>query len=97
MPRTELVHDITVVLGTLVLVVDDQANRGAGGLAFENARQDLHRIVLTALGGMPRGTRFTPVQISLQIVLAQFQARRTAIHDAADRRAVALTKASHYK
>ena len=50
MARAELVVVLAVILGTLVLVVDEQADRRAGGLALEHAGEDAHRVALAPLG-----------------------------------------------
>ena len=36
MARAELVFNLAVILGSLINVFDQKANRGAGGFAFEN-------------------------------------------------------------
>ncbi len=97
MRRPELCGDLGIVLGTLVGVVDDQADRGARGAALEGPGQDLHLVGLAALGGMARGAGLAPVQVALQVLGGQFQARRTAVHDAAQGRPVTLTEAGDRK
>ncbi len=52
MAGAEAVHDLGIVLGALVGIVDHQADGGAGGLALEDAGEDLHLIGLAPLGGM---------------------------------------------
>ena len=42
--------DVAVILAALVLVADQQGDRGAGGLALEHAGKDFHRIRFAALG-----------------------------------------------
>ena len=46
---------------------------------------------------MPTLTRPAAVQVFLQILLGQFQTGRAAIHDRAERRAVAFPKSGHRK
>src|SRR5699024_6305459 len=51
-----------------------------------------HLIRFTALGGEPAGTRFTAIQLTLQIRFADLQPRRAAIHHRAQGGAVALAE-----
>ena len=88
MAGTEGLQDVAVVLAALVGVADQQRNRGARGLALVDTAQDLDGIRLVALGHMARGARTATVQIGLEVRFRQGHARRAAIDDAADRRAV---------
>src|SRR5437764_1332394 len=45
-PRAEAVLDLAVILGALVLVLDQQADRRAGGQALEHAGEDLDPVGL---------------------------------------------------
>ena len=85
-------QDVAVVLAALVGVFDQQANGGAGGLAFINARQNLDRIRLIALSHELGGARPPAVQVGLNIGLAQAHARRAAVNHAANGWAVGFTK-----
>ena len=67
MSRPEAVHDLRVVLGTLIGVANEHTDGCAGGFALENTGENLHLVRLPPLGGMARGTGFTPIQIVLQI------------------------------
>ena len=96
-PRAEKILDVTIILGTLVLVVNDQANRGSRGNTFEGTGKDLHRVILAPLRGMPRLAGFTPVEVVLQIFLGQRQPRRTAVDDTANGAAVAFAERGHYE
>ena len=61
MPRTEGIDEVTVVFAALVGVGYQEANGGAGGVPFVNARNNLHRIGLIALGDVFGGTRTAAV------------------------------------
>ncbi len=93
MPRTEAVHDLRIIPGTLVGIVNDHADRRAGGAALEHARKDLHFIRLAALGGMSRLAGLAAVQVPLQVRLGQCQPGRTTVNDTAECRPVTLAKA----
>ena len=95
MAGAKAILDFLVVARALIFVRDQQADRRARGPALEYAGQDAHRIGLAALAGELRGARAAPLDIGLQVRLAQLQARRAAIHDAAERRAMALPEARH--
>jgi hypothetical protein len=97
MARAEGLQDVAVVLAALVGVLDQQANRRAGGQALVHAREDLHRIGLVALGNEFTGAGATPVQIGLDVGLAQGQARRAAVDHAANGRAMGFTKVGDRK
>ena len=65
------------------------------GVAFARppeGRADLVR--LPALGRVPALSRAPAVQVPLQVRLAQLEPRRAAVHDGADRGAVALAEGS---
>ena len=49
-------QDVAVVLAALVGVLNQQRNRGAGGLTFVHTRQDLHLVGFVALRHMAAGT-----------------------------------------
>src|SRR3546814_20094067 len=90
MSRPKPVLDLTICRRALVLVLERQADRLAGGLAFEDAGQDLDPVRLATLGreaGLPRPS---PVEPMLDIRLGQRNARRCPVDDAADRRPMAL-------
>ncbi len=85
-------RDVAVVLAALILVADQQADRRAGGLALVHAREDLDPIRLIALGDELAGAGPPPIQVGLDVGLRQRHAGRTAVDDAADRRAMGFTK-----
>ena len=82
--------DRAVVAAARVFVLDHERDGRAGGLALEDAGEDAHGIGLAPLGDEARGAGPTPVERGLDVGLGQRQARRHAIDDAADGRAVAL-------
>ena len=88
--RPELVGDIAVVLGPLVLVLDDQRDGRAGGLPLEDAGDDLNGVGLLALGGVAGLAGLAPVEPDLQLLRAQGNERRDPIDDTANLRPVAL-------
>ena len=62
----------------------------AGALVLEHAGEDLHRVRLPALGDEAARARAAPVQPVLDVRGRQLQAGRAAVHDAAERRPMAL-------
>ena len=82
--RISAARGIAVVLFALVHVLDDQRDRRAGGVALEDARDDRHFVRFAALGGVARLAGAALVEPLLNVGLAQRQARRHAIDDAAD-------------
>ena len=91
-------RDFGIVLGTLIHILDHQADRRSRGsrpvgpVIFKYAGEDFHLVGLSPLGGVPRGTRLAAIQIALQIGLGQRHAGRTAIDDATDRGSVGLAE-----
>src|SRR5690606_40488490 len=59
----------------------------------EPPRQDLHLVGLLALGGEARSARLPRIEEGLDVVLAQLQPRRAAIHHRAQRGAMAFPPA----
>ena len=88
--RAELLGDRGIVARPLVLVLDQQADRRAGGDALEHAGQDADLVGFLPLGGEFRLARAALVQPGLDVGLGQRQQRRAAIDHAADRRPVAF-------
>src|SRR5690606_4033578 len=95
--RAKLFRNLGVILGALIRILNDQANRCTGGFALEHTRQNAHFISFTTLSRVPGGAGFPTVQIGLHISLGQLQPRRTAVNDAAQSRAVAFTKGGYGK
>ena len=90
MPGPKLVLDRGVISGPLIGILDEQSDRRPGGLAVKDARQNPHLVRFLALRGMARASGTPPVQVHLYVRFAQFQAGRAAVHDGAQRRAVAF-------
>ena len=90
-------HDGAVIFAALVGVFDQQANRRAGRLAFKNARQNLDRIGLIALGDKAAGAGAAAIEIGLNVGLRQGQARRAAVYHAAYRWPMGFTKVGDCK
>ena len=82
--------DFRIVLGALVDIVDVERDRRAGRAPLEHAREDAGLVRLLALGGEARLAGAALVEERLDITLGQGQPRRAAVHDRAQRRAVAL-------
>ncbi len=90
--RAEQVLDRRIVLGLLIGVADQQADGTAGGLAFEHPGEDLDLVGFLALGGVAAGARLAPVQVTLQVLQRQFQARRAAVDNGDQRRTMAFAR-----
>ena len=95
MPGAKAVLDLLVVARTLIFVCNHERDRRTRGLAFEYARQDAHRIGLVALTGKFRGSGAAAIDIELQVRFRDLQSRRTTVHYATQRGAVALAKTGH--
>ena len=85
-----LVFDGAIVLAALVGVGDVNADGGAGGCAFKDTGEELDAVIFLTRGDVARGAGFAPVKFALDGVKVKRDARRSAIEDAADGRAVAL-------
>ncbi|MNC29542.1 hypothetical protein D3C75_777900 [compost metagenome] len=90
--RAEQILDRRVVLGLLVGVADQQADRATGGAAFEHAGEDFHLVGFLALGGVAAGAGLAAVQVTLQILQGYLQPRRAAIDNGDQRRAMAFAR-----
>src|SRR5262249_37321032 len=84
-----------VVFRAVVFVADQKADRGAGGLAFEHAGQDLDAVGFHALGHVARAAGLPAVQLLLYVGFGEREPRRAAVDDAAVRRPVALPERRH--
>ena len=89
--------DVGVILAALVLVADQQRNRRAGGHPLVHPRQDLDRIRFAALRDMARGARLAPVELGLDVRLADRQPRGATVDHAANGRTMRLAKGRHAK
>lgn len=96
MAGTVLPGDLAIILGTLVGVLDQHGDRRAGGrhrLAVgieHDAGQHLHQIVLAPLRDEAGLSGLALVEPDLQLGKRKAQARRAAVHDAAERRTMAF-------
>ena len=88
--RTEQILDRRVVLGLLIGVANQQANRAAGRHPFKHPGQDLDLIGFLTLGGVAAGAGLAAIQITPQVFARQRQAGRAAIHNGDQSRAVAF-------
>src|SRR5687767_8157357 len=79
---TELVLDLAVVLAALILVLDYERDRRAGGLALEHAGQDLDLVILAPLGDETRLPGLALVEPGLDVGLGELDARWRAIDHA---------------
>jgi hypothetical protein len=84
MPGTEGLGDLGVVLGALIDVADEQADRRAGGAALVDARQDLNLVRLLPLRGEARLAGAAAIEKGLDVRLGQVEARRAAVNDGTD-------------
>src|SRR5207253_10616037 len=91
-PGAELVGDSGIVLGALVLVADEKADRGAGGAAFVDARKNFDRVGFAPLRDVARRARLSPIQFLLDIAGGELQSRRAAVDHAAVRGPVRLAE-----
>ena len=92
MAGAEGVEDVAVVLAALVGVLDQQADWCAGGEAFINAGQDLHRVGLVALRHKAAGAGAAAVEVVLDVGFRQRHSWRAAVDDTADGWAMAFAE-----
>ncbi len=90
MAGAKLILVVAIIAGARILVLDLQSDRRAGGAALEEARKDLGRVGLVPLGGEAALAGSAPVQIPLEVLLGEWQARGTALDDHTDATAVDL-------
>ena len=93
----ERVDQIPVVFTPCVFIADQQRDRCASRLAFEDAGQDFDPVGFLPLGHVSGRAGFAAIQILLDIVGGQRQAWRATIDDAPDGRAVAFAERRHGK
>ena len=91
----EAVLDLVVVPRARVGVLDQDADRRAGRVPFEHAREDAHLIGLAPLADEMRGAGAAAIDVLLQVRLTQREARRTAVDDASHGGPVALAEGGH--
>ena len=71
MAGAKLLRDLAIVLAALVGVLDQQRDRRAGGPAFVDAAQDLHRVGLVALRDVAAGAGAAAVEVALDVGLGE--------------------------
>lgn len=92
--RVQVHGAVAVVLGALVLIHDTHANGGAQRHTELGARLDLNAILLVARGCDCALSRTAAGHLGLDVGLAELHARRTAVNNAADGKAVRLAIAA---
>ena len=103
MAGTKLVLDVGIILRALIGVGDLQRDRRAGrdllaGRVIDHhAGENFHRVGFLPLRGEARRAGLAAIQIDLDVLDIQRDARRAAIDHAADRNAVALAEGRHAK
>ena len=86
-----------VILRTLVLVWNEQANRSAQCFPVFDAGQDGHGVGFLARCRQFILARPPAIQLRLEIRFREFQLRRAAIHDRADSFAVRFTECADFE
>src|SRR5699024_5292519 len=84
MSGTVSVHDIAIVSGTLVVIIDHDRNGGSRCRAFENTRENLYFIVFLSGGRVTALASVPPVQIRLDIICRERKTGRTSVDNGAD-------------
>ena len=95
MRRTPKLCDFGVVLRVLVFVAHNNANGRPQRLALVDARKDFAGVGFVARRRERILTGSAPVELELNVVGRKLQHRRTAVDNAADRRAVALAESRY--
>ena len=88
--RPELLPHLIVGAGPRIVVADQEGDRGPGGPALEQAGKNFHRIRLLARGRNVALARPAAVELELDLLGRDRQARRTSVHHHAHGRAVAF-------
>ena len=88
----EGIDQIAVVPAAGVFVSNEQRDGGAGGLAFKDTGEDFDGIGFLPLRDVAGGAWLAPIEIVLDVIDGEGQTGRTAIHDTANRRPVALAE-----
>jgi hypothetical protein len=79
----------------LIGIADQQADGRTGGFSFKDTGEDLDFVGFTALRGMPGFSGFAPIQIALQVRLAEFQSRGATIDHATQCRSMTFTETGY--
>lgn len=91
------VFNFGIILRTRVGILDEQADGRAQRPALENAGEYLDPVFFLPLGGEAVLPRLAAVEVMLDIGFGERQARRHAVDDAADGRAVAFAPGRVFK
>ncbi len=83
--------DLPVIPGALRSIADHQGDGSAGGHSLEDAREDLHGVVLLSRCREPGLPRFSAIQIDLDILLCKGEPGRAAVDDDADASAMGFS------
>jgi hypothetical protein len=92
MTGPEGIDQIAVIPTAGIFVSNEQRNRRAGGLTFKDTGEDFDGVGFLPLRDVARGAWLAPIKFALNIIDREGQAWRTAIHDTANRRPVALAE-----
>jgi hypothetical protein len=92
MTGPEGIDQIAVVLTAGVFVSNKERDGRTGRLAFKHTGENFDRIGFLPLRNMAGSTGLTPIEVLLDIIDREGQTWRTAIHDTANRRPVALAE-----
>lgn len=98
MAGAEFVADVVVILGTLVGIFDQQADRRPGGdlrrhpFVLKNAGEDADLVWLLPLGDEFRAAGFAAIQIALDVGFREGNAGRTAVDHATQGWSMAFAK-----
>src|SRR4029077_7377080 len=90
--RAEAIDEPVVVTRARVGVLDQQADRRAGGAPRVHAREDAHCVSLASLADEVGSSGTTAINVALQVGLRELEAGRTAIDNATKRRPVAFAE-----
>ena len=95
MARTVNIHNIAVVMGTLVCIAHFQRDGSTGGPSPEHAGQDFHLVPFLSGRGKLALARLSPVQIGLDVPFLQRQSGRAAVHHHADSLSMGFSPGRH--
>ena len=97
MAGAEAVGDLRIIPGALVDILDHEADGRTRRLPLEHAGEDAHAVRLAALCRKAGLAGPALVEPDLEVVLGERNPGRAAVHDAADRRPVALAPGGEAK
>src|SRR5437879_6365131 len=91
---SEGIDQITVIPAAGIFVSNEQRDGRAGGLAFKDTGEDFDGIGFLPLRDVAGGAWLAPIEVVLYVSDREGKTGRTAIHDTAHRRPVALDECS---